>query len=176
MDNQRITFGIIALLFLIAGVIGLNDVFIPMFWHKVKGKILHSKIVSREIEYEEFASSPPVTKNVRSLQVRYEYQVDGQRYFGTRIARSFLGRPSERDDFLYKYVSHSSRYSVGATVDVYVDPNNPRESVLVKLAIGPLILFSLLLLIAVFYLTLVIFNIYLPLSIHVPVKAIPRGD
>ncbi len=158
MNSQQGFFGVISLLFLIVSILGLRDVFISLSWRKVKGKILYSKIISREVQSEESEA----TGIIQSLQIRYEYHVNGQRYCSARIARSSLGKISAKGDYLYGYLSHASRYQVGTTVDVYVSPDNPGESVLVRLAIGPLVLFSLCLFVGIIYLAIVIFHIPIP--------------
>jgi hypothetical protein len=157
-QSQEWLFGIIGLLFFIVSIVGLRDALLPLSWRKVKGKILSSRITSREVQFSE----PESTSLIRSLQARYEYEVDGQRYVSSRIARSFFGEKSNKGDYLYGYLSHASRYQIGASVDVYVCPDDPGESVLVRLAIGPLVMFSLFLIVAAIYLVIVIFHIPVP--------------
>ena len=96
-------------------------------WPVAKGRVLSSKVE----EYRTDAGSgnfggPRARLTLYRPVVVYEYEVDGQRFRGDRIAQS-PGMNKGVADFAQKIVQ---RYASGNAVDVRFNPKRPGESVL----------------------------------------------
>jgi len=89
-------------------------------WPTVKGSV-----TSCEIEEDNLRSSTGSIVNVYYIKISYDYLVNGIPYTGNRIT---FGSPH------FDYQSASlikERFAAGTDPDVYYDPNNAAESVLV---------------------------------------------
>ena len=96
-------------------------------WPVARGRVLSSKVE----EYRTDAGSgnfggPRARLTLYRPVVVYEYEVDGQRFHGDRIAQS-PGLNRGVPDFSEKTVQ---RYASGSTIDVRFNPKRPSESVL----------------------------------------------
>jgi hypothetical protein len=96
-------------------------------WPVAKGRVLSAKVE----EYRADAGAgnfggPRGRLTLYRPVVVYEYEVDGQRYRGGRIAQS-PGMNKGVADFAQKT---AQRYAEGSTVDVRFNPKCPGESVL----------------------------------------------
>jgi hypothetical protein len=96
-------------------------------WPVVKGRVLSSKVE----EYRTDAGSgnfggPRGRLTLYRPVVVYEYEVDGQRFRGDRIAQS-PGMDKGVADFAHKT---AQRYASGSTVDVRFNPKRHSDSVL----------------------------------------------
>jgi hypothetical protein len=96
-------------------------------WPVARGRVLSSKVE----EYRTDAGSsnfggPRARLTLYRPVVVYEYEVDGQRFRGDRIAQS-PGMNKGVPDFAQKVVQ---RYASGSAVDVRFNPKRPGESVL----------------------------------------------
>ena len=96
-------------------------------WPVARGRVLSSKVE----EYRADAGSgnfggPRARLTLYRPVVVYEYEVDGQRFHGDRIAQS-PGLNRGVPDFAEKTVQ---RYASGSTIDVRFNPRRPSESVL----------------------------------------------
>jgi Protein of unknown function (DUF3592) len=96
-------------------------------WPVARGRVLSSKVE----EYRADAGSgnfggPRGRLTLYRPVVVYEYEVDGQRFRGDRIAQS-PGMNKGVADFAQKIVQ---RYASGSAVDVRFNPKRPGESVL----------------------------------------------
>jgi hypothetical protein len=86
-------------------------------WVEGRATITKSEV---EVERHRFAGEATKVKNLAS--VSYDYSVDATAFQGNRISLGYA--PADRVDETLK------RYPVGATVPVFYDPANPKESVL----------------------------------------------
>lgn len=66
-------------------------------------------------------------------QISYRWEVGGQSYTGSRFR---LGTTHEKYNQREKAVAAASRYKNGASIDVYYDPSDPSQAVLLKAASG----------------------------------------
>lgn len=111
------------ILFLFAGsiilIIGsskLWDAHKSSTWESTPGIITSSKIE------DELTSDSTVVFHAR---INYAYEVNGKKYDGTRISfGDFSSSSSERPFEI------TQRYSLGKKVDVYFNPENPKDSLL----------------------------------------------
>lgn len=94
-------------------------------WPEITGVVISSK--GQRIDHD---------KERYILEIEYEYTVDGKSYSSQRVSSSNkMLTMSEKDELLEKYKPQSE-------VNVYYDPDNPRDSYLINgLDKGILILF-----------------------------------
>lgn len=88
-------------------------------WPKVEGSIRRSEV---DVHYSMDEDGP---SRDFSADIYYEYTVDGRDYGGATVKMGY-------SDVQGKGSSHQAvdEYPEGSTVDVYYDPDNPREAVL----------------------------------------------
>ncbi len=93
-------------------------------WPRVRGTIQHSG-TQRKVFYQS-PSHPADRVESTTLDFRYDYTVHRQAYTGTRVTLSDsvikTGRQLQR---------RVEQFPPGKTVDVYYNPENPAESVLI---------------------------------------------
>ena len=117
-------FGLLVLALLISS---LREAAAMKRWPVAKGRVLSSTVE----QYRTDAGSgsfggPRARLTLYRPVVVYEYEVDGKRFRGDRIAQS-PGMNKGVPDFAEKVVQ---RYSSGSAVDVRYDPKRPGQSVL----------------------------------------------
>jgi len=111
------------------GVFYINQVKIAKGWKIVKGHII-------DLDIEEISGADQNTSMSYYPDIKYEYSYAGQAYFNQSIVFHsslslglpegvFAGTESDVQDFLKKY-------SLNSTIDVYVNPKNPTESIIVN--------------------------------------------
>jgi hypothetical protein len=116
-------------------------------WPTATGRVLFATVESRRGRSGRSGYSTSYYPNVI-----YEYTVNGQRYQGNRLTfGTQVGRGS------YNTVQRQvDSYSVGGSIQVYYNPDNPAEAVLEKTApAGKIYLFVAALIIAILACTLV---------------------
>jgi hypothetical protein len=93
-------------------------------WPPTAGTLLHAELLSRK------ADDGP--GDVFKLDVRYAYEVDGMRHESTRIGYYFSEWGSVRDEYDgYLRILQESK-----PLAVFVNPDDPRDAVLVPGALG----------------------------------------
>lgn len=120
---------IVAGIMLTGGIFTYNAVSMRMKARKARlWPTTKANITSCEVKEDILRSSTGSILNVYYVEISYDYTVNGVPLTGHRIT---LGSPH------YDYQSASSihdRFAVGSEVDVYYDPKNPANSVLVPYA------------------------------------------
>lgn len=99
-------------------------------WPSVPGVVRESKVAAKADDIGRSASSGRWTKDstpryVYQAAVAYEYEVNGKKYSGTRIAVGDLWRGDRS-----VVVEIVGRYPCGCSVSVFHDPENPSACVL----------------------------------------------
>jgi hypothetical protein len=117
-------FGLVMLVLVVSS---LREAAAMKRWPVAKGRVLSSKVE----EYRDDAGSgnfggARARMTLFRPVVTYEYEVDGQRYRGDRIAQS-PGMNKGVADFAAAVVQ---RYASGSAIDVRFNPRRPKESVL----------------------------------------------
>jgi|tagenome__1003787_1003787.scaffolds.fasta_scaffold19555726_2 hypothetical protein len=118
-------FGLLILAIVVAA---LREAIAMKSWPVAKGRILESKVE----EYQQSAGSSGTYAGSRARMtlyrpvVRYQYEVEGKRFQGDRIAQS-PGWNRGVADFA---TAVAQRYPVGSAVDVRYNPKRPDEAVL----------------------------------------------
>src|SRR4051794_12175599 len=117
-----------ALMIIAIVIAALREAIAMKRWPVAKGRVLESKVE----EYRQsvgssgsFAASPARMTLYRPI-VRYEYEVDGKRFRGNRMAQSpgwDRGVPAFADEIVRRYPS-------GSDIDVRYNPNRHDEAVL----------------------------------------------
>jgi hypothetical protein len=115
----------LAMLALIAS--SLREAAVMKRWPVSRGRVLSSKVEEYRADAgsANFGASRGRMTLYRPVVV-YEYEVDGQRFRGDRIAQS-PGMNRGVDAFAQRVVQ---RYATGSAVDVRYNPRRPGESVL----------------------------------------------
>ena len=118
-------FGLLIIAIVIAA---LREAIAMKSWPVATGRIVESKVE----EYRQSAGSSGTYAGSRARMtlyrpvVRYQYEVNGKRFHGDRIAQS-PGWNRGVADFA---AAVTQRYPVGSTVDVRYNPKRPNEAVL----------------------------------------------
>ena len=96
-------------------------------WPVAKGRVLSSTVQEYQADAGSgnFGASRARMTLYRPVVV-YEYEVDGKRFRGDRIAQS----PGMNKNVPYLAEQTAQRYPSGSAVDVRFNPNRPNESVL----------------------------------------------
>jgi len=128
-DNTPVALvcGGFGLVMLVLILISLREAAAMKRWPVARGRALSSKV--EEYRADAGAGSfggPRGRMTLYRPVVVYEYEVDGQRYRGDRIAQS-PGMNKGVTDFAQEVVQ---RYASGSAVDVHFNPARPGESVL----------------------------------------------
>ena len=111
------------------GIIYLNQVKSTQGWKIAKGNII-------DLGIDEIPNAGKDNPISFYPDIKYEYSYEGQTYFNQSIGYYskltpgvpdgvFAGTESEVQDFL-------KGYSLNSIIDVYINPNNPSESIIVK--------------------------------------------
>ena len=117
-------FGLVMLVLIVSS---LREAAAMKRWPVARGRVLSSKVEEYRVDAgsSNFGGPHARTTLYRPVVV-YEYEVDGQRFRGDRIAQS-PGMNKGVPDFAQKIVQ---RYASGSAVDVRFNPKRPGESVL----------------------------------------------
>jgi hypothetical protein len=120
-----VMFGLLGLILLLVYRSRLNVDKKIKSWPSVPGTITSSRVSKKEVSVESHGSTSLQTQY--EPHVKYSYTVTGTLYHGERIGNgilvSSLSGPSKR---IVK------RFTAGATVPVYYDPEDPSQAVLEK--------------------------------------------
>lgn len=128
---------IIGIFLLFRGLPGVLQLLGALGWQRVPGTMLGSGVAG----YQTQAGAGRMGANVQRSVVAYQYQVNGQTFVGQRAA---FGTPFGFGMGLGGIASaQASRYAPGQTVDVWVDPKNPMNSVLRRSAPSSLVMTAL---------------------------------
>ncbi|OBB36540.1 DUF3592 domain-containing protein [Mycobacterium sp. 852002-51961_SCH5331710] len=128
---------IIGIFLLFRGLPGVLQLLGALGWQRVPGNMLGAGVAG----YQTQAGGGRMGANVARSVVGYQYQVGGQTFVGQRAA---FGTPLGFGMGLGGIASaQASRYAPGQTVDVWVDPNNPMNSVLRRSAPSSLVMTAL---------------------------------
>ncbi|MFN8528053.1 MAG: DUF3592 domain-containing protein [Anaerolineae bacterium] len=118
-----IPFVVIALIFLFVGIRGRSKAAIARrTWQNTQGRVLFSDVEGRQSSDSEGGWSVSYYP-----RVVYEYAVNGARFQGRRVV---LGSEIGLGNYNAVERKVHERYPVGATVQVYYNPNEPREAAL----------------------------------------------
>jgi Protein of unknown function (DUF3592) len=110
--------------FLIRGQPGVMQLLRARSWQRVSGTMLGSGTAG----YQTQATGGHMGANLRRAVFAYSYEVGGRTYTGYRAA---FGTPLGFGMGFGQIASaQAGRYARGETVDVWVDPANPADSVL----------------------------------------------
>ncbi len=125
---------IIGIFLLFRGLPGVLQLLGALGWQRVPGTMLGSGVAG----YQTQAGGGRTGANVARSVVAYQYQLNGQTFVGQRAA---FGTPLGFGMGLGGIASaQASRYAPGQTVDVWVDPANPMNSVLRRSAPSSLVM------------------------------------
>lgn len=128
---------IIGIFLLFRGLPGVLQLLGALGWQRVPGTVLGSGVAG----YQTQAGAGRMGANVARSVVAYQYQVGGQTFVGQRAA---FGTPLGFGMGLGGVASaQASRYAPGQTVDVWVEPHNPMNSVLRRSAPSSLVMTAL---------------------------------
>lgn len=128
---------IIGIFLLFRGLPGVLQLLGALGWQRASGIMLGSGVAG----YQTQAGAGRMSANVQRSVVAYQYQVNGQTFVGQRAA---FGAPVGFGMGLGGIASaQASRYAPGQTVDVWVDPKNPMDSVLRRSAPSSLVMTTL---------------------------------
>lgn len=128
---------IIGIFLLFRGLPGVLQLLGALAWHRVPGTMLDSGVAG----YRTQAGGGHAGANVKRSVVAYQYHLNGQAFVGQRAA---FGTPLGFGMGLGGIASaQASRYAPGQPVDVWVDPNNPMNSVLRRSAPSSLVMTAL---------------------------------
>ncbi|OBK80562.1 DUF3592 domain-containing protein [Mycobacterium sp. 1164985.4] len=128
---------IIGIFLLFRGLPGVLQLLGALGWQRVPGTMLGSGVAG----YQTQAGGGRMGANVARSVVGYQYQVGGQTFVGQRVAfGTALGFGMGLGGIAS---AQASRYAPGQTVDVWVDPNNPMNSVLRRSAPSSLVMTAL---------------------------------
>lgn len=110
------------------GLIGVHDALQCKKWIKVRGHIIDATVgnVSTNLQ--------PVSSDTSVPDIVYEYQYNGQVYFSSSIAYFAASDMSLQSSYYANnevdVLKFLTQYPVGSDVDVFINPDNPEESVL----------------------------------------------
>lgn len=128
---------IIGIFLLFRGLPGVLQLLGALGWQRVPATMLGSGVAG----YQTQAGGGRMGANVQRSVVGYQYHVGGQTFVGQRAA---FGTPLGFGMGLGGIASaQAARYAPGQTVDVWVDPNNPMNSVLRRSAPSSLVMTAL---------------------------------
>ena len=121
-------FMFIGLVFLLLGGYELLQGWKTKDWPAAPGKILSSQVQSGNSNSHGPARTTGTGSRRRySVDVRYRYEVDGQKFEGSRLR---FGNVSYKKRS--KAQKETDRFLPGKEVEVFYDPANPQSSVLIK--------------------------------------------
>lgn len=99
-------------------------------WPCVKGKILDSKIM----KIKDTSGADGAT--IYRAKVHYSYSIDGKEYFSYNLKRGKIGSSSYNPQFDSSKRSSAenkiARYPINSMVDVFYNPSNYNEAILVR--------------------------------------------
>jgi len=120
-----LVFLVLGVIFLIVGLVATKRAKAAQSWPSMPGTVVRSEVVRHESTDEDGSSSvsyEPV--------VEYEYSVMGQPFTARRIAFG-------ANTFHYKKAAEiAARYPAGGRVNVYYNPDKPKDAVLETTASG----------------------------------------
>lgn len=112
---------IICSVFILIGIFQVKKGYESLSWPSVKGIV-----TSSEIEESHSSSHKKSSSAKWSVELKYQYTIEGNEYSGTRI--TYKGIDSSHQGA----IELSKKYSIGKHVMVYYNPENKAEAVLVQ--------------------------------------------
>lgn len=120
-----LVFLVIGVIFLLVGLIAAKRAKAAQSWPSLPGTVVRSEVVRHDSTDEDGMSS-----TTYEPVVEYEYAVMGQPFTGKRIAFG-------ANRFAYKQAAEiAARYPAGGRVNVYYNPDKPKDAVLETVASG----------------------------------------
>lgn len=128
MHKPSLILLIIGGLIMAFGVWFVASAYASVTWDQVEGTVIKPKVVTRLKN----ASNAQLRSLEYIVEVDYAYRIDGIRYMKSRyslgMGNTFQDGFSERSDA--RNWLKSSPYQSGSTIRVYVDPNDPNNTVI----------------------------------------------
>jgi len=121
-------FMFIGLVFFVLGGYQLLEGLTTKDWPAAPGKIQSSKVqIGSSNSHEPARTIQTGSRRRYSVDVRYQYEVDGQKFEGSRLR---FGKVSYKKRS--KAQKEKNLFLPGKEVEVFYDPANPQSSVLIK--------------------------------------------
>lgn len=123
------SFTLLGLLFVMIGGFELRQGLKTNDWPAAAGRIVESKIVEKKVDGSSGRRRSRSSDRDRdyTVDVRYSYEVEGQRFEGDRLRYG-----NESHDSRASAMEEQSLFASGKEVQVYYDPKTPNQSVLIK--------------------------------------------